>query len=327
MGLFILRRLLLSVPVLVLATLVTFFGVSLVGDPLGELAIQPGVSQATIDRFVERNRLDEPLIVQYWYWLQSVVDLSQPFGEDFSGRPIWPRLRVALAATLQLVVAAEIIAVVVGVGLGVLSAKRQYSLFDYATTTVSFLGYSVPIFWFALILQILVTNQVEATGVRLIYTGGLSSVDADQYGTVMFLVDRVQHLALPIIALAYTSVALYSRYMRSSMLEVAGADYVRTARAKGVREAVVTRKHALRNAMIPIVTLVALNFSTVFSGAIIVEQVFAIFGMGRFFIEALGNREVYPVMAFLLVTAVLIIVGNMIADICYGYLDPRIRRD
>jgi peptide/nickel transport system permease protein len=324
-GLFILRRILLSIPVLLLATLVTFFGVSAVGDPLGELLIQPQVSQETIDNLIERNRLDEPMIVQYWYWLQSVV--TDQFGTNFAGRPIWPRMQVALVYTLQLIIAAEILALVVGVALGVVSAKRQYSIFDYTTTTISFLGYSIPIFWFALILQVLVTNFYQATGVRIFYTAGVSGVDAGDLGMFMFLVDRLQHLTLPIIALSYTSLALYSRYMRSSMLEVINSDYVRTARAKGVRERLVTRKHAMRNALIPIATLAALNFATVFSGAIIIESIFGIYGMGRFFIEALNNREVYEVMAFLLVTAVFIIIGNLIADILYGYLDPRIRHE
>jgi peptide/nickel transport system permease protein len=211
------------------------------------------------------------------------------------------------------------------VGLGVLSAKRQYSIFDYATTTWSFLGYSVPIFWFALILQVLVTNFYQATGVRVFYTAGLSSVDP---GTgFAFLIDRLQHLALPIAAIAYVNIASYSRYMRASMLEVLNSDYVRTARAKGVREAVVTRKHTLRNALIPITTLAALGFGTVLSGAIVTEVIFAIPGMGRFFIEALTAREVYSVMAFLMVTTIVVIVGNLIADILYGYLDPRIRYD
>ena len=320
---YVIRRLLISVPVVVLASVVVFFGVSMVGDPLGDLRATPGVSQETIQNIVERRHLDEPLHVQYMHWVQSAA--TEQFGTTISGRPIWPMLRRAIWFTLQLVVAAEAIALVIGVSLGVLSAKRQYSVFDYATTTWSFLGYSVPIFWFALVLQVLVTRVYEATGVRVFYTAGLSSVDP---GTgLAFLVDRLQHLALPVAAIAYVSIAVYSRYMRSSMLEVMHADYVRTARAKGVAEAVVTRRHTLRNAMIPVVTLAALNFGTVLSGAIVTEVIFAIPGMGRFFVEALTAREVYSVMAFLMVTTVVIIIGNLVADLLYGYLDPRIRYD
>jgi peptide/nickel transport system permease protein len=320
---FIIRRLLLSIPVLIAASLAVFFGLSVVGDPLGEIRQIPNVSQTTIDLLISRKHLDRPLWIQYLYWVQSAF--TDQFGVTIGGQPIWPNLRRALWHTLQLVVIAEVLSLILGILLGVVSAKRQYSIFDYATTTISFLGYSIPIFWFALILQVLATNFFQATGIRLFYTAGLSSVDP---GTgIVFLLDRLQHLALPIMALAYVSIALYSRYMRSSMLEVINADYVRTARAKGLRESTVTRKHALRNAMIPIVTLAALNFGTVLSGVIVTETVFALDGMGLFFIRALGAREVYSIMAFLMITSVVVIIGNLVADILYGYLDPRIRYD
>jgi peptide/nickel transport system permease protein len=324
-GLFVLRRLLLSVPVLFVATVITFFGVSVVGDPLAQLHMIPDVSQATIENFIARNRLDEPLIVQYGVWLKSVV--TDQFGRNFGGEPIWPRMRVALYFTLQLMIAAELLALLVGVALGVISAKRQYSVTDYTTTTISFLGYSLPIFWFGLILIVMATSLFQATGVRVFYTSVAGISSPEVVGWDAYAVEWLQRFTLPIIALSFTSVALYSRFMRSSMLEILGADYVRTARAKGLRERLVSRKHAMRNALIPIATLAALNFATVFSGAIIVENVFAIPGMGRFFIEALGDREVYEVMAFLLVTSVFIIVANLLADIVYGFLDPRIRYD
>lgn len=325
MGLFILRRLLVSVPVLFLATVVTFFGVSAVGDPLSQLAIIPDVSQDTIANLIERNRLDEPLYVQYWAWLQSVV--TDQFGTNFAGRPIWPNLRVALFFTVQLLVVAELLSLAIGVALGVISAKRQYSTVDYATTTVSFLGFAMPAFWFALILQVLATTQYQATDVRLFYTTVAGLASADELGFFMLLVERAQRFTLPILVISLASVAIYSRYMRSSMLEVMGSDYVRTARAKGVRERFITRKHEMRTALIPIATLAALNFGTVFTGVIVVEVVFAIPGMGRFFISALNEREVYEVMAFLLVTAVFVIIANLVADIVYGFLDPRIRYD
>ncbi|HVM20740.1 MAG TPA: ABC transporter permease [Egibacteraceae bacterium] len=321
---FILRRLLFSIPVIVLASVVIFFGVSSVGDPLGELRTRPNVSQVTLDNIVERKALDQPLPAQYLLWVQEAT--TNRFGTTLLGdRPIWPDLRRALWFTLQLVIAAEVLALIIGIGLGVLSAKRQYSVFDYATTTISFLGYSIPIFWFALILQVIFTNIYRATGTRIFYTAGLSSTNP---GTGLeFFIDRLQHLALPIIALAYISLALYSRYMRSSMLEVINADYVRTARAKGLRETLVTRKHAMRNALIPIVTLAALNFGALIGGAIVTEAVFSIPGMGSYFIRALTARDVYPIMAFLMITTIFIIIANLVADILYGYLDPRIRNE
>jgi peptide/nickel transport system permease protein len=320
---YVVRRLLLSIPVLVAASIVVFFIMTTIGDPLGELRLNPNISQTTIDNLIERKHLDQPLPVQYMRWVESAF--TDGFGTTIGGIPIWPNLKRAIWHTLQLVVMAEVLSLIVGIALGVISAKRQYSIFDYVTTTVSFLGYSIPIFWFALILQVLVTNFYVATDIRLFYTAGLSSVNAGE--GLAFVLDRLRHLALPIMALAYVSVALYSRYMRSSMLDVINADYVRTARAKGLKESTVTRKHALRNAMIPIVTLAALNFGSVLSGVIVTETVFALDGMGLFFIEALLSREVYSIMAFLMVTSVVIIIGNLVADILYAYLDPRIRYD
>lgn len=320
---YIVRRLLFSIPVIVLASVTVFFGVSSVADPLAPLRVQPNVSQETLDNVAERKHLNDPLIVQYGYWVQDAV--TNQFGTTVFGRPIWPELRRAIGHTLQFVVLAEILSLMLAVPLGILSARRQYSLFDYTTTTVSFLGYSMPIFWFALILQVVVTQFFLATDIRLFYTSGLSSPGVD--GGFAFIIDRLQHLALPILALAYVQVAQYSRYMRSSMLEVINADYVRTARAKGLTEQRVMNRHALRNALIPIVTVAALGIGTLINGAIVTETIFSLDGMGLFFIEALNAAEVYEIMAFLIVTAVGIVLGNLIADVVYAYLDPRIRYD
>jgi peptide/nickel transport system permease protein len=227
--------------------------------------------------------------------------------------------------TLQLVVAAELIAFVVAVALGVLSAKRQYSVFDYATTTISFIGYSMPAFWFALLLQVAVVQVYTWTGIRFFPIGNLSSSNP---GTgLSFWLDRAHHLVLPMTALAIFSVASYSRYMRASMLEVINSDYVRTARAKGLPERKITTKHMMRNALIPTVTVAALSFGTLLSGAIVIETVFGLDGMGRYFILQLGRRDPYPIMAWLLVVSIVVVAFNLIADLLYGYLDPRIRYD
>jgi peptide/nickel transport system permease protein len=320
---FTLRRLMISIPVLIIASMFVFFAVSIVGDPLAELRMRPNVSETTIQNITERKHLDQPLVVQYGYWMRDAV--TDRFGTNIGNRPIWPDLRRALWHTLQLVIAAEILALSIAIPLGMFSARKQYSIMDYTTTTISLVGFSVPIFWFALILQVIFTNFFRATGIRLFYTAGLSSPNP---GTGLeFLIDRLQHLALPIIALAYISMALYSRYMRSSMLEVIHSDYVRTARAKGVRERLVIRRHAMRNALIPIVTLAALNFGALLSGVIVTETVFSLDGMGLFFIRALNRPDAYEVMAFLMLTSVFIIFANLVADLLYGYLDPRIRYD
>jgi peptide/nickel transport system permease protein len=319
---YILRRLLYSIPVLFIASAVIFMGVSAVGDPLTELRMQPNVSQTTIDNIVERKHLDQPVHIRYGYWLREAV--TDQFGTNVMGnRPIWPELRRSMWFTIQLVIAAEVLAIVLAMILGVVSAKRQYSWFDNFTTMGSFVGYSIPIFWAALLLQILFTNFYRATGIRVFYTAGLSAVTTD----MPFIIDRLQHLALPVIALSITSVAAYSRYMRSSMLEVIHSDYVRTARSKGLTEGAVTYRHAFRNALLPLTTVVGVNLGAVFGGTIIIETVFGIPGMGRYFFTSLLSRDVYPLMAWLMVTAVLVILFNLIADLLYGYLDPRIRYD
>ncbi|HVL99981.1 MAG TPA: ABC transporter permease [Egibacteraceae bacterium] len=324
MATYVLRRLLFSIPVLFLASVIIFFGVSAVSNPLSILQQQPGVSEITIQNIAERKHLDEPIPVQYGYWVRDA--LTNRFGTNlFGDRAIWPELRRSMWYTAQLVVAAEIFAIGLAIAIGVVSAKRQYSWFDNLATTGSFVGFSIPIFWAALILQVIFTNLYRATGVRIFYTAGLSSVDP---GTgLAFLVDRLQHLALPILALSITSIAQYSRYMRTSMLEVLHSDYVRTARAKGLPERTVTSRHSLRNALIPLTTVIGWNLGVIFGGTIIIETVFGIPGMGRYFFTALSIRDVYPLMAWLMITAIVIIVFNLITDIVYGYLDPRIRYD
>src|SRR4029077_15123421 len=188
-------------------------------------------------------------------------------------------------------------------------------------TSLSFLGYAMPTFWLALLLQILFVDIYLKWQVRIFYTSGLNSGVTSSTWSL----DRLQHIGLPVITLTVVSFALYSRYMRASMLDVINSDYVRTARAKGLSERKVVMRHVFRNALIPIVTVAALNFGALLGGAIITETVFTLDGMGYYFIQALNNLDLYEVMAYLLVTAIAVVVFNLIADILYGFLDPRIR--
>jgi peptide/nickel transport system permease protein len=321
MATFIARRLLYSIPVLIAASLLVFFGMSLVTDPLSQLRLIPNLSQETLQNIIDRKHLDDPIIVQYAFWVKDMF--FNQFGTTAVGdQPIWPALQRAIGNTLQLVLVSELIAITFAIVLGVMSAKKQYSFFDYTTTTISFFGFSVPIFWFALVLQALATTFFLRTGIRLVYTFGQSSLDAANP-----IIDRIQHMILPIITLAYVNIATYSRYQRASMLEVLHSDYIRTARAKGLSERTVTMRHALRNALIPVVTIAALNFGAVLGGAVITETIFAWPGMGKFFIDSLVRGEIYTLMAWLMITAVAVIVMNLVADIIYGWLDPRIRYD
>ncbi len=319
---FILRRLLYSIPVLVVASFVIFVAVSAAGDPLATLRQNPLVSQQTLENVTERKHLDEPLPVRYLYWVKEAV--TDEFGTSLLvDEPIWNDLKRVIPNTLQLVILAEVFALVFGVLVGLYSAIRQYSLFDYATTTASFLGFAMPVFWLALMLQIIFTNIAIKWDVRIFYTSGLSSTDP---GTgFAFVVDRLQHLAIPAMTVAVVSMAQYSRYTRASMLEVINSDYVRTARAKGLSESKVTLKHALRNALIPVVTISALNFGALIGGAVITESIFGLDGMGPYFLNNLLSQDAYPVMAWLMVVATMVVLFNLIADIVYAKLDPRIR--
>jgi peptide/nickel transport system permease protein len=313
------RRVLYSIPVLLAASFVIFSLVSLTSNPLAFLQMQPGVDRSTLELIAERKHLDEPIPVRYVHWVKEAV--TDRFGTTTIGdRPIWPDLRRVMGNTAQLIIAAEVVAILLGILVGILSAVRQYSLFDYGATTFSFLGLATPNFWLALMLQVLVVNILLTYDVRLFYVSGLSTPGAEH-----FLLDRIQHLALPVLVLATAQIAVYSRFMRASMLEVIGSDYVRTARGKGISERRVVLSHAFRNALIPLVTVVALGTGGLFGGAIVTETVFALDGMGFYFIQALGEGDPYPVMAWLMVTSVIIIAFNLAADIVLGYLDPRIR--
>jgi peptide/nickel transport system permease protein len=237
-------------------------------------------------------------------------------------QPVWPDITRTIGHTAQVVIIAELIALALGVAVGIFSAVRQYSIFDYFFTSASFLGYAMPTFWLALLLQILFVDIYLHWHVRIFYTSGLNNL-----GQGAWSLDRMQHIALPVITLTTISFALYSRYMRASMLDVINTDYVRTARAKGLSEWHVIMRHVFRNALIPLTTVTALNFGAVLGGAIITETVFSLDGIGYYFYQKLGQLDVYAVMAYLIVTSTIIIVFNLIADIIYGYLDPRIRYD
>ena len=319
---YITRRILYSIPVLIVSSFLSFVFVSYAGDPLGTLRIARGISPHTLKLLYHQYHLDKPVPERYWYWVQDVFE--HKFGNSLiTLQPIWPDITRTMGHTLQVVLTAEILAMIAGVIIGIISAIRQYSIFDYVTTTVSFLGFAMPVFLLALLLQILFVDIYLHWGVRIFYTSGLNT--AGQHGT--WTLDRLQHIALPVITLATISFAVYSRYMRASMLDVLNTDYVRTARAKGLPEWRVIMGHVFRNALIPITTVAALNIGAVFGGAIITEQVFTLDGTGFYFLQKLGSLDVYAVMAYLTITGAMIIVFNLIADVLYGFLDPRIRYD
>jgi ABC-type dipeptide/oligopeptide/nickel transport system permease component len=318
---YIARRVLYSIPVLVVSSFLSFMFVSLAGDPTANLRQNPRFSQLTLHLLQHQYHLDRSVPVRYWYWLQDVF-LHKLGISLITSQPIWPDITRTIGHTAQVVLLAEVIALCLGVAVGIFSAVRQYSVFDYAFTSVSFLGFAMPTFWLALLLQILFVDIYLKWNVRIFYTSGLNA-----HGNATWSFDRLQHIALPVITLTIISFALYSRYMRASMLDVINTDYIRTARAKGLPEWRVIMHHVFRNALIPLTTVSALNFGAVLGGAIVTETVFSLDGFGFYFVNKLGQGDVYAVMAYLMVVAVIIIVANLFADILYGYLDPRIRYD
>jgi peptide/nickel transport system permease protein len=321
---YIVRRMLYSAAVLIAASFLVFFFVTVSGDPIAGLRVTPNVSPEYIDQISERKHLNDPIPVRYWYWVQDAV--TDQFGTTLlSNRPILPDLWRVMKNTLQLVLIAQTLAIILGVGIGLLSALRQYSIFDYGATSLSFLGLATPVFWLGLMVQVLIVYIFDWTGHRLFPIANLNDVSPGE--GIHFALDRAHHLVMPVFVLMVAGMATYSRYMRASMLEVVNSDYVRTARAKGLNERKVTMKHAFRNALIPVVTISALDFGTLLGGAIVTETVFSLDGMGLYFINALSAADPYPVMAWLMITASMIIIFNLLADILYGVLDPRIRFD
>ncbi len=319
MIIYIIRRVLYSIPVLIISTFLSFAFVSYAGNPVAQLRNNPRIPASTIHNLIVQNHLDKSIPERYWYWVVDVF--TNKLGKSLATlQPIWPDITRTIGHTAQVIIIAEVLALIVGCLIGIYSAIRQYSFFDYTFTTISFLGFAMPTFLLALMLQILFVDIYLNTGTRIFYTSGLNSPHEGAWS-----VDRLQHIALPVITLFVISFALYSRYMRASMLEVKNMDYVRTARAKGVPEWRVVGRHVVRNALIPITTVAALNFGALLGGAIITETIFSLDGIGYYFVQRLQAGDIYAVMAYLLVTSVFIIFFNLVADILYGVLDPRIR--
>jgi peptide/nickel transport system permease protein len=318
---YVVRRVLYSIPVLVVSTFLSFTFISLAGDPRANLRANPQFSVQTYNMLEHRYHLDRSIPVRYWYWVEDVF--TDKLGSSLrTSQPIWPDIVRTFSHTGQVILLSELLALLLGVAIGIYSALRQYSLFDYFFTSFSFLSFAMPTFWLALLLQIAFVDVYLKWNVRLFYTSGLNSP-----GHGPWSIDRLQHIALPVITLSLISFAVYTRYMRASMLDVINSDHVRTARAKGVPEHRIVGRHIVRNALIPLTTIATLTVAGQLGGAIVTETVFSLDGMGYYFVQKLGQLDLYPVMAYLLVTSAIIIAANLLADIVYGYLDPRIRLD
>jgi peptide/nickel transport system permease protein len=316
------RRLLWSIPVLLIASILVFVAIKATTDPSAIRA--PGIRAEDVQRYREQLGLDKPATEQYTTWLGNF--LTGDLGNSLKTRqPVWPDLKTAMWNSIQLGILAFSIAMGFGVLIGTLSAVRQYSIFDSLATGVSFVGLSIPPFFFGLILQIVLVlqwNEWFGEGSTPFFTSRMNSPGEDGFGW-----DRFMHMILPALTVAVQGLAIYSRYMRSSMLETLNSDYLRTARAKGLRERRVVVRHAMRNALIPLTTLGAIEIGAIMGGLIISENIFEWPGMGRYFLIALQDGDYVRVLPWAMIVVGAAIVFNLIADLMLSVLDPRIRYD
>ena len=284
----------------------------------------PGVRAEDQIRLREQLGLNKSGVSQYMGWLGDFVrgDLGISLQNR---RPVWPKLSEAMWNTAQLAIFAFIFYVAIGITIGVISAYKQYSWFDTLTTGGSFLGLSFPPFFFGLILQIVLVLQWNAwfgEGSTPFFTSRMNSPGVHTFGW-----DRLMHMVLPALTIAVQQIAIYSRYMRSSMLEVLNSDFLRTARAKGISERRVIIRHAMRNALIPLTTFAAIDVGAIFGGLIVTEQIFEWPGMGLYFLDSFRNGDYTGILPWTMIVVLAVIIFNLIADLLYGVLDPRIRLD
>lgn len=324
---FTIRRIIASVLVLIASSFLVFALCAASFDPLSKYYAQnPRPPQAFFDNLREQFGLNDNFFVRYWNWLSGA--LTGDFGNTIGGTAVTDQLWGRLWITGKMIFFAVLIAVVLAIIVGVIGAVRQYKPSDYAFTFLAYLLIALPTFWFAALLKEFVAGGInDAFGRQVLYTLGEESPGIASYGTPSEIFwDRLGHLVLPTICLALLSFAAWSRFQRSAMLDVLGSDYMRLARAKGLTYRRTVMKHGLRNALIPLTTVVALGIGTLFGGAIITEQVFVWHGMGEYLLKnGIGQNDINVVLGWLLISAVFVVLFNLIADVLYAVLDPRIR--
>lgn len=321
MGRYILRRLLQQIPIIIGVSILVFAIIQIApGNPLASYTQDPNMTKEAMEALKEAYGLNKHPVIQYFEYMKNAlqgnfgfsIQLKQPVSKLIAER-LWPTFYVAFASLL--------LSVLIAVPIGVISATKQYSVFDYAGTIFALAGISIPSFFFALLLK-----KWLAIDLRIFPLSGLMTPGKNYVG-INKLMDVFNHTFIPLIVLGLSGAGGLMRYTRSSMLEVIRQDYIRTARAKGLREMVVVYKHALRNALIPVITLLGFTLPTLFSGAVITETMFALPGLGRLQHQAVIQRD-YPIMMGTnLFLALFTLLGNLLADISYAAVDPRIRLD
>jgi len=319
MFIYILRRLFQGIPVLFVITVISFLMIHLApGSPMGQL-MDPKVPPKVMEEWRKTFHLDEPLYVQYKLWLQNLLTGELKSFKD--GRPVITKIMERLPATLLLNIMATLIIFSVAIPLGVFSATHRYSPADHATTVFAFVGISLPSFWLA---YLLILVAVKGFGLPVL---GVRTFGLEGLGPLETMSDRIWHLFLPALVASVTEIASLSRYMRGSMIEVMQQDYIRTARAKGLDEEDVKYRHALKNALLPIITIFGFLIPGLIGGSVIIESVFAWPGIGQLGYQSVLSRDYPTIMTLTTISAVLVLIGNLVADVLYAWVDPRIRYD
>lgn len=316
MGKYILRRILIAIPMLLLVTIIVFILASLMPGDAAMAMFGSGDGSMTAE-MIEQQRenmgLTGSVLARYFRWLGKL--LKGDMGVSMvSFEPVWQMIKLRIGPTLLLMGTSLILSIIIGVILGCFSAVKQYSAADYILTVISFIGRSVPIFFLGLFLV-----YIFALKLSLFPTSGMHTMGYSDFG------DLMKHLFLPCLSLSILRIAEFLRYSRASMLEVLHSDFIWTARSKGIKEFRVLRMHALRNALIPIITLIGINIPVLFSGAIMIEQVFQWPGLGMLFNTAVNQRDQSLLMGLCLFSSVIVLLSNLLTDIAYAAVDPRIR--
>jgi peptide/nickel transport system permease protein len=313
MGSYTLRRLAQAMVLLLIVSMIGFAILHLApGGPLSQFAASGDMTQEDLDRLSRQLGLDRPLPVQYadWLWRMLRGDWGVSFRDQ---QPVLSVIGSHVGATLELMLTSTLLAMMIGAWVGILGAIRRYSLFDALATIGSMIALSIPTFWFGLVVI-----YVFSVGLGWLPAGNRSTIGDESF------LDRLHHIIGPCIVLALVSTAVWSRYMRSSMLDVIHQDYIRTARSKGIPERRILIHHAVRNALLPMITITGLHVPTLLSGALVTETVFTWPGMGRLFLDSISYRDYPVVMGILMFTAVLVLLGSLLADLLYHVADPRL---
>lgn len=319
---FLVKRIALMIPTLIGITIISFTVMKMApGDPTSLMTdLNPNMNEEAVKRIRAHYGLDQPWSVQYFKWLTNMAMLD--FGRSFApdNRPVIDKIAERIPITLLINILSMVLIFSVAIPIGVMSAVKQDSMFDRVSSLIVFIGFAIPTFWLALLMMILFGVKLDWLPIS-----GFRSLNYAQLSSLGRILDIGKHLIMPIFVSAFGGLAGMSRYMRSNMLEVIRQDYITTARAKGLDERTVIFKHAFRNALLPVITILGLSVPGLIGGSVIFETIFAIPGMGQLFYQSVMIRDYPTIMGILVIGAALTLVGNLLADLLYSWADPRIR--